>query len=177
MKALKIGLFLVMGMVTSIILCNEQDQNSYIVHVGDVITIPIGRIDQNFGPYHKNCSYEVANPEEIYFAYNPAGATNILRHHSWDYDNQHAIHQVIALRPGKITIRYNRIPDLEDCGCDEVPLTTSVEKIPSSTNGFIDVNVVGDANRMLCLQACNEEKQKQMHKDYKIITVTVLPFD
>lgn len=191
MNTLRIGLLLLMS-ATAILsygIMSGSPADCITCHVGDFINIEIGPVEafgDLHGKFYLDCAYKVANQNEVFFYKNPAGNTNILNQLSLENisdgkEEGHfiAYHHLLAVKPGAVTIRYNQIPNLENCGCENVPLNTVTveEYIPSSTQGSLNVNVFSDSERAVCLQACTEETQKQMRKDYKMVTVTVLPLN
>lgn len=163
MKALKCGLFLLMS--TAVIQLFSESGNSqtglkaYTLHVGDIITIPVGPIGSD--QIRPNCRYGVENVDAVYFYNNPSGVTNILAPDDWfdryeaHYDIYVACHRVRAVKPGKVTIAFSRIPFLDNCGC---------RYVHNDQKAYED-----------CKKACDVQIQEETIKNYSLVTITVVP--
>lgn len=159
MNVSKIGLLLIANTALVIFGVNAE---TYKVRVGQVIDIPVGPIES----FRENtkCRYDVANQLD----------ENILTNSSWiiigrSDGKSFAFHSVKAVKPGTVTITYDRMPDLNDCDCDRIPERHIV--IGGEVIYFDEDGTMFNA----CLRDCMNEEQKQAQKDYKTVTVTVLP--
>lgn len=195
MKTAKIGLFLLLSTAATTSLPSFFSSTSEIsfnddirikdeiklnesapVHVGDVITIPVGPIKYTFGYVNRvNCAYKVANPRKVYFAADPEGETNILGlvENPWVYTSSPqgditAVFQAVALKPGTVTIKFDRVPNLGACSCSH---GEEVGRKEDKNSGFFS----GDKPKQACENACATLIEKETHKDYKAVTITILP--
>lgn len=145
-------------------------------HVGDMIEIPIGYLPDG-------CSYEVANAREVYFALDSAASTTILA--PIDFDHRYngsrterlMIHRVRAIRPGKTTIHYNRVPVLGDCGCHDAAEYLGTYRTRNNEGEMVELPVMDDSMIASCKEKCEGEVFKQTLKHYKSVTITVLPVE
>lgn len=145
--------------------------------VGDVIEIPVG-------PSYDSCFYEVANAREVYFALDPAASTTILAPIEFKYNynmsprGEHLlIHRVRAIRPGKTTIYYNRVPVLGDCGCHDAAEYLGTYRTRNNEGEMVELPVMDDSMIASCKEKCEGEVFKQTLKHYKSVTITVLPVE
>ncbi len=175
MNVSKLSLFLLMSTAATITLCDQPTEPKTIVaHVGDIFDISVGPIKlYNDLP---NCTYEVANPESVYFHLNPLNPTNILidplnrknilTNFRWetgpDQEEKMVFHCVKAIKPGTVNIIYNRIPVLDGCGCD---ILEHAETSPSTAEQALHD----------CKVTCDTILNKQTLKAYRTVKVIVLP--
>jgi hypothetical protein len=163
MNTLKMSLLFAMSMVATQLFSESNDLQArlkaYTLHVGDTITIPVGSIGSD--QIRPSCMYGVGNMDEIYFYNNPSGATNILAPDEWfdryegQYDVYVACHRVKAIKPGKVTIAFSRIPFLDNCGC---------KYVHDDQKAYVD-----------CKKACDVQEKEETIDNYSLVTITVLP--
>lgn len=133
--------------------------NLHYAYVGDVISIPLGSVEQSENGHFAYLKYDIRNPTEVY---------NVLGHIDSNSDSDWtnvfvegkgviAVYNARAIKPGSIAIEFTYAPNLDDFSCNW-----------------------GETLRHKSHEECEEHLKTLIQKTtrgYAIYHITVFPFE